>query len=257
MLLALACGHAAPEKPKTPQAPPLDLVSGLTASGNEEPRGLTWKPGIAEKPAREVFKNVPLLGGLPAGRLMAGMQSMDTAVGARCETCHVEKDFKADDLPPKLAARKMLKMTWQLNHEFMKDAVGVTCYTCHRGQQKPPPAAFAGGTPAQPQVPLPALSEEQAKLPAEQVYKNIQRFKGVPAGKLARVMGFFTVGLGVPCSHCHVEGAWESEEKPAKQRAREMLALVGLTAKEYYAGNTPVNCGMCHRGQPRPARTAP
>lgn len=67
------------------------------------------------------------------------------------------------------------------------------------GQQQPPPAAQA---------------EEK---PAEQVYKNIQIFKGVPASRLMAGMMRFSQFLGVDCAYCHVPNQFEKDDKPAKQ----------------------------------------
>jgi Photosynthetic reaction centre cytochrome C subunit len=52
---------------------------------------------------------------------------------------------------------------------------------------------------------------------AEQVYKNIQVLKGIPADQLMPSMQFMTSSLGVRCDHCHVEGAFEKDDKKPKQ----------------------------------------
>jgi hypothetical protein len=93
---------------------------------------------------------------------------------------------------------------------------------------------------------------EQDKRPAEQVYKNVQILKGVPAGRWNMIMTMFTLSLGVDCSHCHVPGEFEKDDKPAKQTARKMLRLTGTIAREIYQGQSPINCYTCHRGQAQP-----
>ncbi len=96
------------------------------------------------------------------------------------------------------------------------------------------------------------------KLPAEQVWKNIQSFKGRPAESIPRVMGAFSRALGVSCSHCHVAGQWEKEDLPTKQIARDMLAMVAKINGEHLkgiknlGGKTQVSCSTCHRGQTIP-----
>jgi hypothetical protein len=63
--------------------------------------------------------------------------------------------------------------------------------------------------------------------PAEDVFKNIQSMKGIPAGRLLRVMEMgYAKSLGVSCEHCHVPNTWESDDVPTKQIAREMSQLV-------------------------------
>jgi photosynthetic reaction center cytochrome c subunit len=96
--------------------------------------------------------------------------------------------------------------------------------------------------------------------PAESVYKNIKLFKGQPAGRVLRIMAQgFAPALGVSCSHCHVAGEYEKEDKPTKQIARDMAAMVAAINTEYLgkiknlkSPNPTVNCSTCHRGQTRP-----
>jgi hypothetical protein len=101
--------------------------------------------------------------------------------------------------------------------------------------------------------------------PAESVFKNIKAFKGQQAGRLVRIMnGGFGRSLGVSCTHCHVEDHWDSEEKPTKQIAREMVAMTNAITRDYLAkipnikSERPlVNCGTCHRGVARPGAGGP
>ena len=100
---------------------------------------------------------------------------------------------------------------------------------------------------------------------ATEVFKNIRVYKGVTASRLLRLMDFsFSRALGVHCTHCHVPGQWELDEKPTKQIAREMSAMVGLINNEHLKSianlrstNPAVNCTTCHRGQTRPALELP
>lgn len=101
--------------------------------------------------------------------------------------------------------------------------------------------------------------------PAVDLFNNIQTYKAVTAGRFLRIMEFgFTVALGVDCSHCHVPGQWDSDEKPTKQVAREMSAMLTAINNEYLkkipnlrSTNPQVNCTTCHRGQRRPALELP
>ena len=97
--------------------------------------------------------------------------------------------------------------------------------------------------------------------PAEQVFKNIQSLKGMPAGRLVRVMNMgYSRALGVACMHCHVEGDFSSDDKRPKRAAREMMGLNkavneqlrGLKNLEGKAEEKFVNCSTCHRGQVDP-----
>ncbi len=91
--------------------------------------------------------------------------------------------------------------------------------------------------------------------PAEQVYKNIQVMKGVPASRLLPAMNRLTQFLGVDCAYCHVPDAFDKDDKPAKQTARKMFELV-RTINATLNTNT-VTCYTCHRGQPKPVSMPP
>lgn len=91
----------------------------------------------------------------------------------------------------------------------------------------------------------------------EQVYKNIQVLKGVPASQLDAMMASFTGSLGVRCSHCHIPGQFEKDDKPAKQTARKMIRMVFELNKGSFDGRGAVACVTCHRGQTKPANIPP
>ena len=103
--------------------------------------------------------------------------------------------------------------------------------------------------------------------PAEKVFKNIQmpNLKPIPAARLLAVMEIgYARSLGVNCTHCHVPEKWESDEKPQKQIARDMSAMVAkingesLKAIKNLKSETPtINCTTCHRGQIKPALSLP
>jgi hypothetical protein len=97
--------------------------------------------------------------------------------------------------------------------------------------------------------------------PAEQVFRNIQSLKGMPAGRLVRVMNMgYSRALGVGCLHCHYGPDYSSDEKRQKRAAREMMAmnkminehLRTLQNLEGKAEERFVNCTTCHRGQVDP-----
>ena len=103
------------------------------------------------------------------------------------------------------------------------------------------------------------------ELPATEVFKNITQYKGVTAGRLLRIMELgFTRSLGVKCTHCHIAGEWDREDKATKQTAREMSKMVTVINGELLknipnlrSSNPAVNCTTCHRGQIRPALELP
>ncbi|PYS67688.1 MAG: c-type cytochrome [Acidobacteria bacterium] len=115
-----------------------------------------------------------------------------------------------------------------------------------------------------------------AEKTAEQVYKNIQLFKGLPESQFLPVMNFMNASLGVRCDFCHVnkDGNWDyvSDEKAGKKTARKMIEMTGGINKNVFEGNPEVSCYTCHRGrtsvshtlamplptpEPRPSQPAP
>src|SRR5262247_4656190 len=112
---------------------------------------------------------------------------------------------------------------------------------------------FSGAGAQQDQRPA-APAQPEDKL-ADQVYKNIQVMKGLPASRLLPGMNRLTQFLGVDCTYCHVPDAFDKDDKPAKQTARKMFELV-RTINTTLNTNT-VTCYTCHRGQPKPVSMPP
>ncbi|HEY6067042.1 MAG TPA: c-type cytochrome [Thermoanaerobaculia bacterium] len=137
--------------------------------------------------------------------------------------------------------------------------------------QPAPPAAAAAAHPAL-QNPNQEINDRFAKQiaaaiaghendPAEQVFKNIQSLKGMPAGRILRVMNMgYSRALGVSCLHCHVEQDFSSDDKRPKRAAREMMAMnkminEKLRTLQNLEGKVEekfVSCTTCHRGQVDP-----
>ena len=112
---------------------------------------------------------------------------------------------------------------------------------------------------------FPAQAQEPWSWPEKT--ENLQVLpKDWPGTRLRPVMMGFSRALGVRCSHCHkgVEGQplstydFASDENPNKDRAREMLRMLGAINdhldKIEPSGDERVNmwCHTCHRGRPRP-----
>ena len=77
------------------------------------------------------------------------MKQYNKALGVSCNFCHIKRsdypdslDYASDKDPMKTTARKMMRMTIEINQKnFMTDENKrphelneVTCYTCHRGE---------------------------------------------------------------------------------------------------------------------------
>jgi hypothetical protein len=95
----------------------------------------------------------------------------------------------------------------------------------------------------------------QAPKTTEQQFKNIQVLQGVPADQLIPAMQFITASLGVKCDFCHVQDAFEKDEKKPKQTARKMMEMMFAINKVNFDGQREVTCYSCHRGSTAPVST--
>ena len=75
------------------------------------------------------------------------MRTFTAAIGQQCAYCHIAGNYASDENPKKEMARKMIRMTQQINSNFPDSKMYVSCYTCHRGdpQPKTAPEPKAGG----------------------------------------------------------------------------------------------------------------
>jgi Photosynthetic reaction centre cytochrome C subunit len=132
-------------------------------------------------------------------------------------------------------------------------AVATSCWS----------GAIAAQNPAQPpkNAHIAALEKEIAgkeQQPAEQVFKDIRVFKGMPAIRVLRIMEMaFNANLGVDCDHCHAVDDWSSGVKRQRDVAREMWTLRAETQEKLRKitgkADLPFTCYSCHKGQPKPA----
>jgi photosynthetic reaction center cytochrome c subunit len=87
---------------------------------------------------------------------------------------------------------------------------------------------------------------------AEEQFKNIQVLKGIPADQLFPTMQFITASLGVQCDFCHVQGAFEKDDKKTKQKARLMMQMMIAINADNFDGHRAVTCNTCHNGTTKP-----
>src|SRR5579863_7541786 len=90
---------------------------------------------------------------------------------------------------------------------------------------------------------------------AEEQFKNIQTLKGIPADQLIPAMQFITASLGVECEFCHVQGAFEKDDKEPKNKARKMMEMMFAINKDNFDGHREVTCYSCHHGSIKPIAT--
>jgi hypothetical protein len=90
--------------------------------------------------------------------------------------------------------------------------------------------------------------------------KNVKLLTGLTDTELQRTMNMMRASLGTHCDHCHViKEQWDfaSDEKPRKQRAREMIQMVMDMNRTQFGGRSVISCYTCHRGAIRPVNTVP
>jgi len=100
--------------------------------------GPTERPQLSE----EVFKNVQLLKGIPVKEFMGTMGFFSASLGMNCAECHVEESGGdwgryADETDLKRTTRRMMGMVNTLNQSMFGGRRVVSCYSCHRGTNRP------------------------------------------------------------------------------------------------------------------------
>jgi photosynthetic reaction center cytochrome c subunit len=112
----------------------------------------------------------------------------------------------------------------------------------HQHGCAPPPSPSS-----EPSATLPHPAPPGVKT-AGQVFKNVEVLTDVPADQLMPSMRYITFALGVRCDYCHRQDQFESDEKPAKKRARGMMKMMFRIDNTYFSGDRAVTCYTCHHG---------
>lgn len=101
--------------------------------------------GRENQPAESVFKNIKILKGVPAGRLVNIMNmGFGRSLGVSCGFCHVPGKWDLDDKQEKNTARIMIAMVGAINRDYLSKVPvdsgpppTANCFTCHRGMPRP------------------------------------------------------------------------------------------------------------------------
>ena len=219
---------------------------------NEMPAGVPASPDGPK--AGATYKNIKVLNNLSTAQFGAFMVSMTSWVAPKegCAYCHNVQNFADDSLYTKTVARKMIQMNQQINSNWTDHVknTGVTCYTCHRGNNIPQnvwfnPEEKRGGNmlgnangqndPAQtvaytalPNKPFADYLLEKSG-PARIVSKT-----ALPTGNKAtlqsteNVYGMMTHmshSLGVNCTYCHNSQNFSSWEQSTPQRVQAWYGI--------------------------------
>ncbi len=209
-----------------------------------QPLGATVTSGPA---AGTVYKNVKVLSNVPIGEFVRLMASMTVWVAPQqgCSYCHNPANMASDEKYTKVVARRMLQMVQHINGNWGAhvQAVGVTCYTCHRGQPVPayvwytqptPPVAggyaqsFAGknhpspiannsSLPSDPLTPF-LLGKEEIRVQSATPLLTGDRSSIKQTDWTYALMMHFSESLGVNCTFCHNSRAFENWAESTPQR---------------------------------------
>ena len=175
----------------------LVLIAGALATRGVDLFGqaAATRPQMSE----QAFKNIQVLKGIPVDEFMGTMGLFSAALSVCCGDCHTgagtsNPKWEADP-PRKQVARRMVQMVNAINRDNFGGRQVVTCWTCHRGSQRPsatPAIDFIYGEPVlYPMDVLPAAQDNQPSV--DQIFdKYIQALGG--SQRLAALTSYVAKG---------------------------------------------------------------
>ena len=231
-----------------------------------------YEPDASGDRAGTIYENVQLLGNLSDDQFNHFMASITEWVSpeAGCAYCHNEENLASDEKYTKIVARRMIQMTQAINVDWTDHVsqTGVTCYTCHRGENipaqvwsrdlEPKPqgnmtsnragqnvvAKFGGNTS------LPQNALEDYLLGDKQI--RVHSLNALPTGdnKMGvketentwSLMNHMSESLGANCVTCHNSRAFNDWDQSPPQRvtAWHGIRLAREINNTYMVGMTPL-----------------
>lgn len=192
----------------------LAQAAGQTGSAAASP------PVLAE----QVFKNIQVLKGISAADFMGTMGVMTAALGFDCSECHnaagTDQVDWAADTPRKIIARRMVTMVAAINQSSFRGRQMVTCWSCHRGRDKPvvtPTLDMVYGVPALEPDDLVPASVPGLKKADEIVDRYVQAIGG--AERLRAITSITATGTSVGFGGFGGGGAVQFFAKAPDQRS--------------------------------------
>ena len=231
-------------------------------------------PGVPK--AGAVYQNVKVLGDLSVGEFARTMSAITEWVSPQqgCNYCHIAGNFADDSVYTKVVARKMLQMTQKVNSGWKTHVAetGVTCYTCHRGNNIPKEIWFktteqksaggsmgndAGQNRAAKSVGLSSLPYDPFtpyfldNKPIRVNGKEAMAMTGTAANRNSTKQAEHTYGLmihwstslGVNCTYCHNTQAfaeWGANATPQRATAWYGIRMARELNNEYMVPITNV-----------------
>ncbi|NBN63121.1 photosynthetic reaction center cytochrome c subunit [Microvirga tunisiensis] len=230
-----------------------------------------WEASPEGDKAGQLYENVQVLGDLSDDQFNQFMASITAWVAPPeqgCNYCHNPENMASDEVYQKVVARRMIQMNQTINVAWEPHVgqVGVTCYTCHRGQavpanywvddQEPKPASnmsragqnVAGQYVGNTSLPQNALMDYLLKDKPIRVHSNTALPTGTnPAGVKETegtwgLMMYMSESLGVNCVACHNSRAFNDWDQSPPQRvtAWHGIRMTRAINNDYMVGLTPV-----------------
>jgi photosynthetic reaction center cytochrome c subunit len=223
------------------------------AEKNAVPASYGAAPADGPK-AGAVYKNVKVLNNLSVAQFTSFMVSMTSWVAPEqgCSYCHNAANFADDSLYTKQVSRNMILMTQRVNTQWQDHVAqtGVTCYTCHRGNNIPQQVWFKepkqqtgngllGNKDGQN---TPVAASGYSSLPNDYFSSYLSKSSNIrvagntalPTGNKHSInetestyalMMHFSKSLGVNCTYCHNSRNFSSWEESPPQRAKAWYAI--------------------------------
>ncbi|MEP7065061.1 MAG: photosynthetic reaction center cytochrome PufC [Gemmatimonadota bacterium] len=222
------------------------------------------------------WQNVQVLTDVSANELNRTMIAMTQWVSPKqsCVYCHNPANFGSDEKYPKVVARRMLQMTRHINSNWQAhvQGTGVTCYTCHRGNNVPPVGIWYFTD--ENQYLRAFLDRQDVRVQAQTVgHTNLDNTSIRQATNTYALMIHMSRSLNVTCNACHASRSWTTWQNapPARITALYGIRMVRDLNTNYLLsiasafppyrlgphGDSPkLQCSTCHEGQWKPLNGA-
>jgi photosynthetic reaction center cytochrome c subunit len=227
---------------------PATLARAVDVNQIPEPEPVD-PPDPEAPPLKEVFSNVQVLNDLTVLEFSRLMQAMSTWIAPEegCDFCHNADYLESDEKYTKVAARRMLQMTRDINIKWKSHVgdTGVTCWTCHRGQAVPSgdwfanpgpragsialgykagqnvPNVHANGMTSLPYDPLSMYlaGDDEIRVQSDTALRNGNERRIKDAEASYALMMYMSNSLGVNCTYCHSTRALARWDQSSPQRA--------------------------------------
>lgn len=206
------------------------------------------------------WKNVQVLTDISANEMNRTMLAMTNWVAPKegCAFCHNPRDFASDEKYTKITSRRMLEMTRHINSEYKAhvQGTGVTCYSCHRGNNVPKYGLWNFTDADQWQRAY--LDRQDVRVQSISVKPTAANRSSIKQTENTyALMMNVSSALGVNCTYCHNSRAWASWQNapPARITSLYGFRMVRDLNSTYLASlNTvlpPTRLGVAHQDAPK------